>query len=55
MTDEKYGWLKKRIEGVWRRKKGKKKGWKNEMKTIKKCNRKISKYKREKKCKTKGK
>lgn len=58
MTDEKCGWLKKRIEGVWRRKKGKKKGWKNEMKTIKKCNRnreEISKYKRVKNSKTKGK
>lgn len=36
----------------------KKKGWKNEMKTIKKCNRnreEISKYKRVKNSKTKGK
>ena len=57
MTDEKCGWLKKGIEGVWKRK-NERKGWKNEMKTIKKCNRnreEISKYKRVKNSKTKGK
>lgn len=61
MTDEKCGWLKKRIEGGGGgvgRENNEKKGWKNEMKTIKKCNRnreEISKYKRVKNSKTKGK
>ena len=50
--------VKKRNCGGVEEKKMKKKGWKNEMKTIKKCNRnreEIFKYKRVKNSKTKGK
>ena len=60
MTDD--GWkmrmVKEKNWGGVEEKKREKQGWKNEMKTIKKCNRnreEISKYKRVKNSKTKGK
>ena len=61
MTDD--GWKMPMVKkmnwgGVEEKKNEKKKGWKNEMKTIKRCNRnrkEISKYKGVKNSKTKGK